>query len=127
MIVDSIASGLSMDFIDGLKQQLNYEISLISQMFIKRELNLIFDNAIFMSHLQKLADIYWANLEYNAQVVRGEVDYADNYRQDSEPYFDRTKIMLEFFADQDFMNSFGENNTKMIKKILSDPIVSNSS
>ena len=115
MIVDGIASGLSMEYIDDLKAKLNYEISLITQMDLKRDLNLNFDNGKILSLLQKLAKVYWDNLEYNAQVSKGKIDYDADYRQDTEPYFEKTKLMLEFYTDQDSLNSFGENNTALVK------------
>jgi len=43
IMVDSIASGLSFDFVDQLKSQIAYEIELIGKLGIQRELGLMYD------------------------------------------------------------------------------------
>ena len=95
-------------------------------MSIKRELNLLFDSGTTLSLLQKLLDVYSANLERNAKRAAGELDSEEAQKKDTTAYFDDCKPILEFFADEACMNSFGENNTQLIKKTLSDPATSNS-
>lgn len=58
VIVDGIASGLSLEFIDHVKGQLFYEVSLILQLGIKKDLNLDWDVGTILSRLQKLCQIY---------------------------------------------------------------------
>lgn len=126
VIVDGIASGLSNDFIDHVKSQLTYEISLIQQMGVKYEMNLLFDKGSILGLLRKLCEIFWENLEYRRKQEAGEVD-KEEYRKDAESYLDKIKIVLEFYADDECMNSFAENNKGLVKEILSDKTVSNSS
>jgi len=81
-------------------------------MDIKADLNLLFDSGDVLALLQKLCDIFSKNLDIS-------YDKDDTqYSKDMEPYFEKTKMFLEFFSDEDVMNSFGENNTNLIKKIL---------
>ena len=98
IIVDGIASGLAIEFLDHVKGQLFYEISLILQLGIKSELNLMFDSSVILSRLQKLCEIYWENLDYNLKRSKG-LTSDDDYRKDTEPYFEKIKMILEFFAD----------------------------
>jgi len=125
IIVDSIASGLSVEFVQNIMKMLRYEISLISQMSIKNDLNLLFDNGTMLSLLKKLLDVYWANLEQGTKRAGGKLE-EDDSRPDAVLYFVNCKPILEFFADDECMNALGENNTELIRKILSDPTVSNS-
>lgn len=126
IIVDSIASGLSLDFVQNIMKILRYEISLITQMSIKRELNLLFDSGTTLSLLQKLLDVYSANLEQNAKRAAGKLEDDEEQLKDTAAYFENCKAILEFYADEACMNSFGENNTQLIKRTLSDPMTSNS-
>lgn len=43
VLTDAIASKLSFGFVTGLKKMIKYEIVLIEQLEIKRELGLMFD------------------------------------------------------------------------------------
>ena len=65
ILVDAIASGLSMEFIDRIKKLLNYEIQLISRLGVRGELNLLFDGGDVQSRLKKLLDVYLENQQYN--------------------------------------------------------------
>ena len=94
-------------------------------MSIKNDLNMLFDNGTILSLLKKLLDVYWENLDQNAKRRADTLDEKDA-KPDTAPYFDKCKLILEFFADDDCMNSFGENNTSLIRKTLSDPTTSNS-
>lgn len=111
IIVDSIASGLSLDFVKNTMKMLRYEISLITQMSIKQELNLLFDSGTTLSLLQKLLDVYSAHLENNAKRAAGTLEGDEDQVKDTAAYFDDCKAILEFYADEACMNSFGENNT----------------
>ena len=126
IIVDSIASELSLEFVQTMMKMFRYEINLITQMSIRRDLNLLFDSGTILSLLQKLLDVYSANLERNAKRAAGSLEPEEDEKKDMAAYFDDSKVILEFFADEACMNSFGENNTQLIKKTLSDPMTSNS-
>jgi hypothetical protein len=63
ILVDAIASGLSLEFIDRIKKLLNYEIQLISRLGVRRELNLLWEDV--QSRLKKLLDVYLENQHYN--------------------------------------------------------------
>jgi hypothetical protein len=94
-------------------------------MAIKNDLNLLFDNGTVLSLLKKLLDVYWANLEQNTKRAEGKFEEG-NTTPDTTPYFVNCKPILEFFADDECMNALGENNTELIRKILSDATTSNS-
>ena len=94
-------------------------------MSIKNDLNLLFDTGTVLSLLKKLLDVYWANLEQDTKRAGGELEEGES-RPDTVAYFVNCKPILEFFADDGCMNALGENNTELIRKILSDPKVSNS-
>lgn len=112
ILVDAIASGLSMDFIDKIKKLLNYEIQLISQLNIRSQLNLLFNGGIIQSRLKKLLDIYLENQQYNKKFAAGLIDETEAPQQDMDQYLATAKPILEFFADEDAMNTLGENNSK---------------
>ena len=57
-MVDSIASGLSYEFVDKIKKQLIYEIRLVLNLEIKSNLGLMFDLAEVQSKLLKLLQVY---------------------------------------------------------------------
>ena len=63
VIVDAIASGLSVEFVSKIKSLLCYEISLIIDLNLKEEMSFIFDGATIQSRLSKLIDIYLQALQ----------------------------------------------------------------
>lgn len=113
ILVDAIASGLSMDFIDNIKKNLNYEIQLISKLNVRNQLNLLFDGGDIQSRLKKLLDIYLEDQYYKKKLAAGLIDETEtDFKQDMDQYLATSKPILEFFADEDAMNTLGENNTK---------------
>jgi hypothetical protein len=118
ILADSIVSRLSLEFVEQLKDSINYEIQLIQQLEIKRDLGLVFDMAEVQSKLTRLLEEYAANLKQGAQA-------SDEYQKDLTPYFSNTRSIFQFFTNEACLDSFAENNYQVIQRVLQSPDVSN--
>lgn len=125
ILVDSIASKLSVDFVDDMKKKLIYEISLINQLGLKIKLGLFFDRGDILSKLAKLTEVYLNNLN------RPNDPADENFEIDMEAYYDSMRVILFFFSspydDADLASSYCKNNSKNVKEILRHPRISRSS
>lgn len=100
---------------------------MIGQLGVKKLLKIMPEGGALQARLDKLVEVYFKNHEYNAKLAAGLVD-DDGFRPDAEQYFSQTRQILDFFADDDAKNDLAENDKEQrIKKILSDPTLSNSS
>ena len=109
---------------DRLKSQLAYEIQLVLNLGIKQQLRLMFDMAEIQSKLLKLTQVYAANLKRRAD-PEGQA-LTEDFVPDAAPYFEGIKPILLFFCSVDCMDTFAENNSKLIEEVLKNPTVSNS-
>lgn len=83
----------------------------------------MFDMAEVQSKLIKLLELYSENLLRVSDQARLETE---DFIPDASPYFDGMKDILLFFCSEDCMDTFGENNTAAINKVLDHPRVSRS-
>lgn len=122
-LVDSIASKLSPEFVDKLKEQLTYEIALINQLQIRSALKLFFKASWMGSLLSKLCEVYLNNLaEQHAQTPDSE-----EFVIDISTYYEKMRVVMEFFAsserDPNLARTIIANNKANVKKILTDPTI----
>ena len=126
VLADSIASSLTFEFVDELKERLTYEINLIQNLDIRSDLSLMFDSSEISSKLLKMVQIYSENLNYKLKNYQGDDMNFEEHQRDASVYFEGIKSILTFYASEDCMDSFGENNTSLIQNVLQNPNISNS-
>ena len=114
VLADSIASSLTFEFVDELKERLTYEINLIQNLDIRSDLSLMFDSSEISSKLLKMVQIYSENLNYKLKNYQGDDMNFEEHQRDASVYFEGIKSILTFYASEDCMDSFGENNTSLI-------------
>ena len=118
ILADSIVSQLTFEFVDQMKQSLAYEINLIMQLEIKRDLGLMFDNAEVQSKLVKLLELYDQHLSGRLTDAKQPKNEEGEFKIDVSTYFSGIKPILNFFATEACMDAFAENNYKVIQRIL---------
>ena len=68
------------------------------------------------SKLTKLLEVYAEN-----QIQMTSSDALADYKADATPYFSGIKEILLFFCTEDCLDTFGENQTQAVRKVLSHP------
>ncbi|CDW88085.1 c2 domain-containing protein [Stylonychia lemnae] len=122
ILVDGIISQLSLDFITELKSRLNYEMSLIKSLGLREQLMLMFDDSILIGMMERLT-VHFAQL-----MKHFDIDKRDHGFR----FFDKTKLIFEFFATDYCLNVLAENirakasvekKPNLLQEILSSPSV----